>query len=94
MIMIIMIMIMVTKNDNENVDKAIWEDGEMTKLNNEKSVVYVVVNKVLQPEPKELDEIKGLITSDYQNHLEQEWVKELNSKYKVEVNKEVLKLVK
>ena len=83
-----------SKNDNENVDKAIWEDGKMTKLTNDKNIVFVVVNKVLRPEPKALEEIKGLITSDYQNHLEKEWVDELKSKYKVEVNKEVLKLVK
>ena len=66
----------------------------MFKLTNDKNIVFVVVNKVLQPEPKALEEIKGLITSDYQNHLEKEWVDELKSKYKVEVNKEVLKLVK
>ena len=50
----------------------------------------IVCDEVL----KLLNEIKGLITSDYQNHLEQEWVTSLKSKYKVEVNKEVLKLVK
>ena len=49
---------------------------------------------MLASEPKLLNEIKGLITSDYQNYLEQEWVKDLKSKYKVEVDKEVLKLVK
>lgn len=83
-----------SKNDNENVDKAIWEDNKQSKITTDKSVVFVVVNKVLAPEPKALTDIKGLITSDYQNHLEMEWVKELKGKYKVEVDKEVLKLVK
>lgn len=83
-----------SKNDNENVDKAIWEKGNRTKIENEKSLVIVVINEVLEPEPKALEDIKGLITSDYQNYLEQEWVKELKAKYTVEVDKEVLKLVK
>ena len=33
--------------------------------------------------------IKGLVTADYQNVLEQQWIKELRNKYKVELNKEV-----
>lgn len=36
--------------------------------------------------PKQLDEAKGLITSDYQNYLEKEWVKELRAKFPVKVN--------
>jgi len=83
-----------SKGDNENVDKATWEKSTTSTINNEKSVVIVEVKSVLVSEPKQLNEIKGLITSDYQNHLEQEWVNELKSKYNVVVNKEVLKLVK
>lgn len=84
-----------SKGDNENVDKASWEKGAKSKsttINNE--VVIVVINEVLNPEPKDLQDIKGLVTSDYQNYLEKEWVAELKGKYDVVVDKEVLKLVK
>jgi peptidyl-prolyl cis-trans isomerase SurA len=83
-----------SKKDNDSVDKALWNIGATSKMKVEKSVMIVVVNTVLPVQPKELKEIKGLITSDYQSHLEQEWVKILQAKYQVEVNKEVLKLVK
>ena len=33
----------------------------------------------------------GRITTDYQNALEQEWIKSLKKKYKVKVNQKVLK---
>jgi peptidyl-prolyl cis-trans isomerase SurA len=82
------------KEDNESVDKATWQNGVTTTVKNEKNITIVEVKEVLEPEPKKINEIKGLITSDYQNYLEKEWVKNLKSKYKVEVNKEVLKLVK
>ncbi len=82
------------KGDDEYVDKAAWEKGMKSRFKKDKSVIIIEVKDVLKPEPKELNEIKGLITSDYQNHLEQEWVKELKAKYKVEVNQEVLNLVK
>tara|TARA_B100000809_G_scaffold199394_1_gene199378 strand:- start:5713 stop:7665 length:1953 start_codon:yes stop_codon:yes gene_type:complete len=82
------------RKDNEFVDLAIWLKGKTSNVTKDKVVAIVEVADVLKAEPKALDEIKGLITSDYQNHLETEWVKELKSKYKVVVNQEVLKLVK
>ncbi|PCI96364.1 MAG: hypothetical protein COB15_10375 [Flavobacteriales bacterium] len=81
------------KGDNEDVDKASWEKGVSTHAK-DKNVVIVEVKNILVPEAKKLNEIKGLITSDYQNYLEQEWVTNLKSKYTIEVDKKVLKLVK
>ena len=83
-----------SKKDNEDIAKISWEKGATSTFKKDKSIVIVVVNNLLASEPKQLKEIKGLITSDYQNYLEKEWVKTLRAKYQVEVDKEVLKLVK
>jgi len=83
-----------TKKDNEDVAKATWKEGTTSIIKNEKSTSIVVINKLLPVAPKELNEVRGLVTSDYQNFLEEEWVKSLKEKYKVTVNNEVLKLVK
>lgn len=40
---------------------------------------------------KPLNEIKGMVISDYQNELEQQWLKALKKKYPLKVNKSVLK---
>jgi peptidyl-prolyl cis-trans isomerase SurA len=51
-------------------------------------VVKVAANlPVMQ---KEFQEAKGASTSDYQNYLEQEWLKELRVKHPIVVNKSVL----
>ncbi|MCF8330152.1 MAG: peptidyl-prolyl cis-trans isomerase [Crocinitomicaceae bacterium] len=51
-------------------------------------VVKVAANlPVMQ---KEFQEAKGASTSDYQNYLEQEWLKELRMKHPIVVNKNVL----
>ena len=42
------------------------------------------------PEPKQLDEARGQITSDYQTYLEEQWIQSLKEKYPVEVNTELL----
>ncbi len=45
-------------------------------------------------QPKSLNEARGVIVSKYQDYLENQWVKELMSIHKVEVNKNVLYSVK
>lgn len=52
---------------------------------------YVVrVTESIPAGLKEFDEAKGAITSDYQNYLEVEWLKEIEKKHKVIINKEEL----
>ncbi len=48
--------------------------------------VFLRINALLEPSVKPLSEIRGLVTSDYQQHLEREWIKDLESRYKVVVN--------
>jgi peptidyl-prolyl cis-trans isomerase SurA len=49
--------------------------------------IYVLdVAELLPVCNKELKEVKGLVTSDYQNHLEKLWINELIKKYKIEIN--------
>ena len=79
-----------TKKDNETVAKATWEKGEISKINNEKEIVLVEIKEVLAPQPKALEEVKGMVTSEYQNFLEKKWLEELTKKYVVKINQEVL----
>lgn len=82
------------KGENAIVD-ANWNPGTSAdkKLENGK-ISFVVVHKLLKPEPKTLAEAKGLVTADYQAHLEKEWLEELRKKYAVKVNREVLATIK
>ncbi len=76
------------KTDNRYVDMTDWKPGLYGPYiaDADKAVVYVRIEEILAPGPKALEEAKGLITSDYQNYLEKEWVKELREKYPVQVN--------
>ena len=44
--------------------------------------------------PEEAVDARAAVTSDYQQYLENEWVKQLREKYPVVINQEVLKDVK
>ncbi|MFQ3575055.1 MAG: peptidylprolyl isomerase [Cytophagales bacterium] len=78
------------KGENEFVDKSGRAKGEHL-LNINERVILVITTDVEAPRNKNLEECKGAVISDYQNYLEQEWLKELKTKYKTEVNQETLK---
>ncbi len=89
-------------NLNVRIDAGIWEKDDKDVFANvpEEAGVYVIDNEgqdyvivleeVRKPEPKELNEARGMVTAEYQNHLEEAWIKELRAKYDFKVNREVL----
>ena len=84
-----------SKGDNETVDGVNWVLGiSADKVNADGSVTFVEITKILEPTPKTLQEARGLITADYQTYLEQNWIKELQSKYPVEVKREIFEKIK
>lgn len=82
------------KEDHPVVDAFDWKVGVSDFVSKNGRVFFVHFKEILAPSYKALNEAKGLITSDYQNHLEKEWIKELKSKYKYNVNQAVLEELK
>ena len=82
------------KGENKDVD-ANWKEGVIAAdVKKDNNVQVLVVNKVMGKTPKTIPEAKGMITADYQNYLEKEWLNYLKNKYSVKVNEEVLNTVK
>ncbi|MGI6718743.1 MAG: peptidylprolyl isomerase [Bacteroidales bacterium] len=48
------------------------------------------VHKIIQPTDKKFEECKGLVLADYQNYLDEKWVRELKNKYHIIINREEL----
>jgi peptidyl-prolyl cis-trans isomerase SurA len=83
------------KGDNKLIDGIAWVKGATTDMSIDSTHTgFVMVHAVVPPEPKLLNEAKGIITSDYQNYLEKEWIAMLRAKYPVNVDREVLKSIK
>jgi peptidyl-prolyl cis-trans isomerase SurA len=83
-----------SRKDNKLIDSIPWVPGFSGDIVEKEATVFVYVRKTLKPETKELNEAKGLITADYQNYLEKEWIASLRTKYPVEVKKDVLAKIK
>ena len=80
------------KGDLEAVDLVEWQVGQYeVDLDNRKALV--VIHELLPAGPKQLNEVKGLVISDYQNELEKRWVEQLRTKYPVVVNEPGLQYV-
>jgi peptidyl-prolyl cis-trans isomerase SurA len=79
------------QGDNAWVDKVIFNQGEGGKMRYGFTVVDVVGEMIKNPESYK--DVKGVVTNDYQKYLEEEWVKKLRKKYKVEVYYDVLETV-
>jgi len=83
----------VEKGVNALVDQTPWVKNQNSVYRENNEIKLVSVLNLLNPEPKPLQEVKGLVTAEYQNYLEQQWVKDLRNKYSWKVNDEVLKSI-
>jgi peptidyl-prolyl cis-trans isomerase SurA len=82
------------KEDKEILEQVKWKEGISENINYNNQVVIVLVKNVVASTPKKLTESKGLVTSDYQTFLEEQWIKELRAKYKFSINEDVLHSIK
>ncbi|HSZ71752.1 MAG TPA: peptidylprolyl isomerase [Cytophagaceae bacterium] len=82
------------KGENEWVDKSEKKQGSYS-FEDKDRFYLVIIDKIEAPRPKELEECKGIVISDYQNYLEKKWLDELKTKYPVNINEaELNKMVK
>lgn len=84
--------ILVPKGSNAMVDYVAF-DGPVAPSSIEKYPVMFMLNKRILTVPEEMQDVKGLVTSDYQNMFQEQWENNLRKKYNVKVNKKVLKSV-
>lgn len=96
-----------SRGDNSFIDGAEWKKGQSEAENltdhnglydgkkyDSNSLIFAVIHDIREPEPKSLDEARGIITSDYQGFLEEEWVRTLKETYPVNVDEEILEDIK
>lgn len=77
-----------SKGDNPVVDYYIWNGNKPGNWIPENGFIK---GNMIPPEPKLLEEARGFHISDYQQHIEVEWITGLRNKYTVEINRKALK---
>ncbi len=79
------------RGENEFVDQVHWTEGFSEMIPNYNRFQLIYIKEVLSPTYKTTEDARGIITSDYQEYLEAEWIKELRNKYEFSVNQAILK---
>ncbi|HEY6913122.1 MAG TPA: hypothetical protein VI413_00475, partial [Paludibacter sp.] len=81
------------QGENKVVDNQVFKTKEKFVPATDYPFVFVA-GKMLKKNPEDYTDVRGLVTADYQEFLEQEWIKSLRAKYPVSVDQNVLKTVK
>lgn len=71
-----------------------WKVGAISKPKIDKKSNVTVIKKITELMPatqKTMDDARGYIIADYQDELEQAWIKDLKKQYPVDIKKRVLK---
>lgn len=85
--------ILIAKGGNPMVDHVAF-GGPKVESSLANYPVYFMLNARILTEPEDMTDVKGLVTSDYQNQFQEMWENELRRKYPVKVNEKVLKSIK
>ena len=82
----------VKKGENPYADYLAFHEGE--KPERKGYDAFMILEGGLINQPEEMSDVRGAVTSDYQDVLEERWKEELQAKYPAKINKKVLKQVK
>ena len=80
------------QGDNKIVDKNIYKDKD-AKIREIKDFPYTDTFGKLLKAPEEMDDVRALVVSDYQEIKEQEWLEELKKRYPAVINEDVLNTI-
>ena len=81
------------QGENKAVDKFEFKTKDNFEPGKDYPYVFVT-GKMLKKAPEDYTDVRGLVTADYQEYLEKEWIKALRNKYPVTVDQNILKTVK
>ena len=82
----------VKKGENALADYLAFHEGD--KPDRKGFGAFMILEGGVIDQPQEMADVRGAVTSDYQDVLEQRWREELAAKYPAKINKKVLKQVK
>ncbi len=81
------------QGENKAVDKYGFKQRKAEYTPTEEYPYIFSIGKNLKYSPEDYSDVRGLVTADYQEYLEKEWIASLRKKYPVEIDQSVLKTV-
>lgn len=85
--------VLAAEGDNKIVDNVAF-GGERPDLSKSRWTDYFSYEGTILSQPQSAQDVKGLVSTDYQQVLEQEWIKQLRDQYPVVVNTKIFEKIK
>lgn len=85
--------VLATNGQNAMIDNLMFGGPAATPPNSSYKTFFMIDGKVIDA-PEDFTDVRGQVTSDYQEQLEKQWLDALRAKYPITVNQKVLKKVK
>lgn len=82
------------KGTHALIDTSRWETSISGIIEKDGKFSFYKINQIRKPEPKLLDDSRGLHIADYQTYLDSVWISDLRKKYPVIINTELLQELK
>lgn len=82
--------VLAEEGTNALLDQFTWVSGISEVKVIDGQHVLIQFKSIMEPQAKKLEETRGAVTAAYQNYLEENWIKELKNRYKVQVDNSVL----
>lgn len=84
--------LLAKKGENAVVDELRF-NGPKATPSGKLPIFFEFEGRIIE-QPEEVNDVRGQVTADYQNELENQWIAQLKDKYRVKINKKVLKKIK
>lgn len=85
--------VLAKKGDNALVDGLVFGAERKNPTNSKFKDCFMYGYRIIE-QPEEMNDVRGQVTSDYQNELEKEWIESLRAKYPVKINDKEFKKMK
>ncbi len=85
---------LITREDQKFPKTFVFKKGISDIYEHNKSFHVAKINEVLPESTKSFEDAQGPVISEYQTIYEDNWLKELTAKYKININQDVLEKVK
>ena len=76
------------------LDRIAWEEGVSNDiLSGESLKAFAIIRGIIPEKQKKLEEVRGIVITDYQNYLDANWIKELKARYPVLINETLFRML-
>lgn len=83
--------VLAEKGSVKEYDAVEWKPGIVEISDDSKNQVFLDIKEIKPVTEKKMKETLGTVISDYQDHLEKEWIAELRERYPVTINEGALR---